>query len=380
MIVLPASYPTPERPGWGIFVQDHARAAALDHNLVVVASGGPRRSLTSPFPVHEAVEDGIRTIRVSYREAPAIQVRYLLAAINALAHLRRRGFRPDLIHAHFHRAAATATALGALTRVPVVVSEHSSEFPRDALSRGARLRARFAFRAAELVCPVSESLRESIERHGISARFRVVPNTVDTSVFHPNGWATPREPPPRLLTVAQMIPRKGLDYLLQALAMVATTRRDFALDVVGDGPELSAYTRLARELRLGDRVTFHGFKPKRAIAEMMRRASFFVLPSLFENQPVVLIEAMASGLPVLATRVGGAPELVSEDVGLLVPPADAESLRQGIERMLSSFGEYPSEAIAAAAATRFSYQKVGAVWTQVYEEAMSLRRASHLPP
>ncbi len=378
VVVLPAWYPTPERPAWGIYVKDHVRAAALEHDVVVVSDGGPRDSL-GLFALDDAVEDGIRTLRVFHRRSRArkvIALAYLLGVSEALIRLRREGFRPDLIHAHVHQVGWAAVTVGAALRRPVVISEHSTEFPRDLLDRGKRVRARLAFRAADYVCPVSESLRSSIEQHGISARFRVVSNTVDTSLFFPATGGSPGGGRHRMLLVAQMTPIKGVPYLLRSLAKLAESRRDFVLDVVGEGPRRSDYHALAHRLGIADLVAFHGLQPKERIAELMRESSFFVLPSLCENQPVVLIESMTSGLPVVATDVGGVPEIVDDAFGMLVPPADSDALGEAIEQMLEHHADYPSEALAAAARERFSHEVIGARWTEVYDDAIAAHSAS----
>src|SRR5439155_9657723 len=102
-----------------------------------------------------------------------------------LRRLDEGGFRPSVIHAHYYLAGAVAVRIGRRLRVPVVISEHSSTFPAGTVSGIHVRRARFALESAALVCPVSRHLQEAIEAYGIDARFRVVPNTVDTEVFRP---------------------------------------------------------------------------------------------------------------------------------------------------------------------------------------------------
>jgi L-malate glycosyltransferase len=366
--VIPAWYPTQGRPLDGIFVRDHTRAAARDSYVAVLVNeeyAPPPRAL---FSVEDSVEDGLRTFRIRHSRVPQLGTAgYLLGILTALRRLRREGRPVDLLHAHVHRAAWTAMIVGAVTRLPFVVSEHSSEFASSGIARGALRRARISFPRAKLVCPVSEYLRAQIEAHGIHASLRVVPNPVDTDLFalRPPGARTG---PTRMIAVASLQPAKGIPQLLESLRGIA--HRDFLLDVVGDGPARAEYEQLARQAGLAERIVFHGFQPKPVVASLMQSADFFVLPSLGETFSVVVVEAMACGLPVLATRVGGVPELVDDRAGMLVEPGSAEALRAGIDHMLDHHGDYRRELIRESAASGYSLGAVGDAWTAVYRAVL----------
>jgi glycosyltransferase involved in cell wall biosynthesis len=193
----------------------------------------------------------------------------------------------------------------------------------------------------------------------------VVPNTVDTSVFEPP--AQPRGGTGRLLCVGALAEKKGHVHLLEALALVRR-ERDVTLEIVGDGELREELERLTKELGLGGVVRFHGALSREEVAELMRACDLFVLPSLFENLPVVLIEAMASGLPAVATRVGGVPELVDGQAGLLVPPEDPEALARAIAEALESRERFDPEALAQTARERYGYEAFAAAWTAIYDE------------
>jgi glycosyltransferase involved in cell wall biosynthesis len=373
--VIPAWYPTRKQPLAGIFVRDQARAAALHADVVIIAADDPVRSTRRLYWLDDRVEDGLRTLRIRYRASHIPQLTalgYLLGIAAALRRLRREGRPVDLLHAHVHRAAWASVLVAAPRRLPVVVTEHSSEFGYSGITPQALRRARFAFRRADIVCPVSDYLRRQIEDHGIHVPFRVVPNAVDTNAFALRDRAASAGPP-RIVTVASHVRLKGLDHLLHAAAAIAAGRRDFALDLVGDGPCRAQHEALARELGIDELVKFHGLQPKPTVSELMRRGSLFVLPSLTENLPVSIIEAMACGLPVVATHVGGIPELVDEDTGVLVPPAQPAPLAAAIERVLDNLGDYSGVRIAERARTRYSLGAVGATWDEVYRDVLAAR-------
>ena len=192
---------------------------------------------------------------------------------------------------------------------------------------------------------------------------RVMRNVVDTEVF----TAAPHEKhggPVRLLTVGALAEKKGQAHLLDALAELST-RREATLDLVGGGELREELEAQARRLGLTEAVRFHGEVPKERVAELMGDADLFVLPSLHENLPCVLIEAMASGLPSVATRVGGVPELVDPQAGVLVAPADSAALAGAVEAALDR--DFDRAEIARRARERYSYDAVASDWSAVYE-------------
>jgi glycosyltransferase involved in cell wall biosynthesis len=153
---------------------------------------------------------------------------------------------------------------------------------------------------------------------------------------------------------------KGVDYLLRAVALLDGVR----LEIVGDGPLRADYERLAEELGIADRVDFEGFLPKPELAERMRRADLFALASRFENNPCVVLEALASGLPVVATRVGGLPELVDETSGILTAPRDPEDIARGIRAALE--GGFDRDSVAKRAVERWGRETIGRQLAEIY--------------
>ncbi len=125
--------------------------------------------------------------------------------------------------------------------------------------------------------------------------------------------------------------------------------------------------KLSAELGLSDRVFFHGYQSKNVVANYMRQAQLFVLPSLWENLPCVLIEAIASGLPILSTQAGGIPEIVDEEIGLLVKPGDVESLFEGLQEILAKLQSFDRIAIAGKA-KRYRLNTIGQEIHSIYKE------------
>jgi glycosyltransferase involved in cell wall biosynthesis len=376
VLVVPKWYPSPERPVFGIFCREQARAIARAHDVVVLASEAIRDPPFVVFELSDGVEEGVRTCRLRYRRPhfrPAAMVCQIVGMLVALRRLRREGWRPEIVHAHVYSAGLPALLLGRLSRAKVVVSEHYTGFQRGLITGYDRLTARVAFTRADLVAPVSEYLAREVLALAPRARVRVVGNVVDTDVFHPARGkpARPRAAGARLLNVASLAPKKGQSDLLKALVELRGGGEDFTLDIVGDGELRDSLRELADDLGLGAAARFHGERLKEEVAELMREADLFVLPSLFENLPCVLIEATASGLPWVATDVGGVRELIDGAGGSLCAPGDPRALAGAISAAAAARRSIDPSVLAERARSRFGYEAIERIWTQIYDELAS---------
>ena len=373
-------FPTREQPVGGVFVRELAKAVALHDDVVVLHCSGLDPSLSKLWRLQqendESLTNGIATYRVWHRSFVFKKISYFVyiwSIFQAFRQIASEGIRPHVIHAHSYDAGLPAILIGKIYGIPAVVTEHSSEFPRKQLGRLGPYVARFAFEKAELVMTVSKSLQKAIEGYGIKASFRVVPNVVDTNLFKPGTSVRPKSGLKRLLCVALFNPShiKGIPHLLKAFALLQKNRDDWQLDIVGDGPARNDYERLKAELELGDKIIFHGVKTKQEVAEFVRQADLFVLPSLFETFSLATAEALAAGTPVLATRCGGPEEYITDDVGMLVPPGDTSALCKGLDYMLDHLETFSSEQISSYARKRFSPQTVGDKLHRLYIDCLT---------
>jgi glycosyltransferase involved in cell wall biosynthesis len=182
-------------------------------------------------------------------------------------------------------------------------------------------------------------------------RMRIVHCGVTPSLYAP---APDHVPGKRLIFVGRLAAIKGVAVLLEAFARIRQTHPDASLTLVGDGPERKALEATAARLGIADAVDFAGYLSQSQVADRLSRADIFALPSFAEGVPVVLMEAMASRLPVIAPRVAGVPELVEDGVsGFNVSPGDADMLTARIDALLSdpalraSMGEAGRAKVAA---------------------------------
>lgn len=379
VLIVPEWYPWPELPGLGVWVREQARAVARTHDVVVLAARHVGGSPLGGYDISEAQEEGLPVMRVRYRAAGAVpkgdfasRLRGLYAG---LRRLRRRGFEPEVVHAHVFSAGFPALGLARRLHAPLVVSEHYSGIPLGRLTRWDRAIARFTFEHAALVCPASAELGAHIAALAPRARLHPVPNPVDTSVFRPaRAGESDGGGPPRAVVVGALKAGKGHPELLEALAHLDRDGAGLAVDLVGEGPDRQALEAHTRRLGLERSVRFHGRLTREEVAERMRTAHFLILPSLWENAPVAAIEALACGLPVVASRVGGIPEIVPDDAGLLVPPGDVGALAGAIHAMSHRHCEFNPLELAPRAHERFGLEAVARQWTVAYDEAVTIQR------
>jgi glycosyltransferase involved in cell wall biosynthesis len=373
VLVFTTLFPTPAQPLRALFVR-HRVAATARHCPTRVVAPILRRTVgdgiagVEPFADLEVTHPPYTTLPLLGRCADGF-VLYR----QTLAHVRRihAEFPFDVIDAHYaFPDGAAATLLAARFRVPVAVTVRGGDLdllPRFRLRRRAIERT---LRRADRIFAVSDHLASRAVELGAPPRsILVVPNGVDRGVFfHADGESARRRlgaAADRALVVCagNLLAEKGQHVLLEALARIGTAGRRPDLVLIGSDPSPSgAYRRrLERDivrLGVGGRVRLLGSVDQRALADWYRAADLLVLPTFREGCPNVVREALACGTPVVASRVGGVPELVtSQDLGLLVAPGDGEALAAAIEEALRR--TWNRAAIAACPAAR-DWSTVGA--------------------
>jgi glycosyltransferase involved in cell wall biosynthesis len=371
VLILPLWYPWPDRPGLGSFCREQARAVSLLHDVVVVTW---RRdaSLTGPFVISQSFEDGLRTFRIQVRPRSRPRLETLItvvAVLSVVARLILRGWRAHVVHAHEFQVGVPGIIPAIVSRVPLIMSEHWSALALGELPQEELDRARRRFRRAAVVSPVSHDLGERIKPLTGKTRLIPVSNPVDTGLFTP---ATRDDRSSlRLLAVGNLTAIKGHRILIDAMAPLVERYPTVSLDIVGDGDLRQDLEAQAQARGVRSHVRFHGRLSRDAVAQRMRTADVLVLPSLWETQGCVLLEAMSSGLPVVASRVGGTPESVDASNGQLVEPGSAAALVDGIARVVEGLDGYDAQAMHRRAEERYGYEAVAQMWTDVYEAAIA---------
>lgn len=288
-----------------------------------------------------------RSVRSAHaRVALRAPIRWLRAALRAkrsdswrrfvqagLCADRIRVLGVEHVHAHFATAAAEVARDAAyLARVPVSVTAHAKDIYH---ADNAPMLAR-RLSGVDTVVTVSRCNVEHLRRAlAPDVDIRHIPNGVSLAAM------VGRPPNGPILCVSRLVPKKGIDVLVDAIALLAPMRPDITVEIIGGGPLLDELRGRAEALGLGPRIRFLGRQPSSVVADAYQRCSMVVLPCRIDADgdrdglPTVLVEALARGLPVVSTDIVGIPELVRDGVtGLLTPPDDPAALAGAITRLL----------------------------------------------
>ena len=277
-----------------------------------------------------------------------------------VGHLKERG--PTILHAHLSGPEIWGTRAADAARVPVmIITVHNTDLdePRWRLA----LRRRAWMRATLLVA-VSQAVKRYLVDNGVpEERIRVISNGVDLGRFVPSGRV--RSPRPVLSTVGRLEEQKGHETLLRALLKVT---KPVELRIAGTGSKQKFIEKTIQKLGLADRVRLVGDVEN--MPAYLGDCDLFVFPSRWEGQGIALLEAAAMGLPIVASNVGGIPEVVRDgESARLVPPDDLEALATAINWMLDHQDEAARMGVAARqAAERFSLDRMVAEYSALYEE------------
>jgi glycosyltransferase involved in cell wall biosynthesis len=201
-----------------------------------------------------------------------------------------------------------------------------------------RLRKKLVYRLSTHIVAVSEAAREDIRLvyREPEHKLRVFLNAV-ADPLAPAGPNGSKRPANHVVCIARLFPSKGQDVLIRAIALLKDKHPELRVDFIGDGPAKDSYIQLVQELGVADRCVFVGSLRHDEVLNRMRAASLTILPSRSDNCPLVTIESLAVGTPVVASRVGGIPEVVRDGIdGFLVPPDDPQALATKLSLVLTN--------------------------------------------
>ena len=305
---------------------------------------------------------GSRRVHTHIVRAPSRAYWRERAAVRSLC----ENVRPDVVHTHGYRPDVLSAGIANKLGIPTVTTVHGftgGDF-KNRMYEWLQVRA---FRRFDAVVAVSDAMATDLARRGVPRdRLHTLVNA-----WNPRGVPRERSAARRALglptegTVVGWVGRlsreKGADVLLEAFASL--TGLDVQLSVVGEGRELSALRAQARSLGLDDRVRWHGAVPE--AGQILTAFDVFVLSSRTEGTPIVLFEAMASEVPIVAAAVGGVPNVVTTGEAVLVPSDDSDALAAAIRTVVTDRGA--SQRRASAALRRLDQKFAVAPWLSAYE-------------
>lgn len=290
-----------------------------------------------------------------------------------------REWQPDVIHAHWIIPQGLVACLAVGNRVPVLCTSHGGDLHYLSSTLFQKLKA-WVLRRSRRITVVSSSMLADVEALAPRVPVDVIPMGTDLSTrFVPPERADERDDD-EIVFVGRLVEKKGVRYLLDALAVLAQTRPRLKLTIAGDGPFRQALTQRARLLGIADRVTFLGGVPHRDLAALYRRAAVAVFPFVIagdgdqEGFGLVVVEAMGCGCPVIASDIPAVRDTVQHDVtGILTPPKDPEALALSIEQCLSdeSLRARLAHAALSVVRARFDWMPISKAYLHAVKECIS---------
>jgi glycosyltransferase involved in cell wall biosynthesis len=239
----------------------------------------------------------------------------------------------DIIHANWTLSGVIAWLNYLLTKKTYFVTVHGSDIYKTIKLPFITLITRISLCRAKKVLVVSRGLSEKVNSIGVPwSNIEIIPDGVDTSNFVSLPY---KDRSNNVLFVGSLIERKGIRYLVQSFVNIVQHFPDMQLTIMGEGYQRAECEALVQSFGLSDRVYFTGAQTREQVAEGMRKAKIFVLPSIEEGLGVVLLEALASGTPIVASKIGGIPDVVDETVGILIPPGEPDELGKAILYVLN---------------------------------------------
>ena len=265
----------------------------------------------------------------------------------------------------WHLFAAPAIWVARTRAVPVLVNYRGGQ--ADEFLETTAKAVRFSMRqTAGLIVP-SAFLQQVFARHGMAAE--IIPNIIDLERFHP----APAPPvTPHVVVARQLEPLYDIGSALRAMALVLQRHPQARMTVAGSGPERGRLGDLVQTLGIGERVRFAGQLTNDAMAALYRSASISLNTALADNMPNSVLEALASGVPVVSTNVGGIPYLLRhEHTALLVPPGDAQAMAQAVSRLIEDAGLRQSLVHNGREYVQtFAWARVRERWLETYRRAL----------
>jgi glycosyltransferase involved in cell wall biosynthesis len=377
---LASWYPSRVSPFNGDFIQRHAHAVGAYCRIDVLhVIGDP--GLLVPVEVQAArpfpnVSEQIIYYRVAPKPSLVQKIRsnlryYALFRKAIKDYIAQQG-KPDCVHVQVSmKAGLMALWLKKKYGIPYVVTEHWGIYNTIVEDHFAtrnhffRTAVKKVIAGADAFLPVSHYLGKGVNEMVVQKAYSVIPNVADTSLFYHKPSVRSKF---RFIHVSNMVPLKNVAGILRAAAALSWQRTDFELWMIGGEGDNAEWKALADSLGLmaNGQVHFTGEVPYPAVAAAMQQSDALILFSNIENMPCVIAEALCCGLPVIATRVGGIPEMVNDINGILIEPGAEGVLAGAMGEMMERIEQFDRKAIAGHAAAKYSYEVIGTAFKEIY--------------
>ena len=384
ILFLPRWYPNRYDPMPGLFIQQLAEALAPRCLVSVLYVHQVDGDFSGAVEVDQAVEKSVKVVRIYYCSSRSpVGIfrkifnfsRFIRAHLKGLALIRSVNGKPDFFHVHvLTRNGVAANLLSHLSGVPYIITEHWSRyFEKNNTYRGGIRRwiTSCVVRKAVALTAVSEILMVALNRNGLVNRVqRVIPNAVDMKRFHLPVSGS-RYHITRFIHISCMDDRsKNISGILRVISVLSKNRNDFEVHMVGEKTDLAFLKNLSVQLAIDPSILkFEGLLVGEQLTEILRNSDASILFSHYETFGTVIIESLSSGVPVISTAVGVAPEVINKGNGILLSPGDENALLAAMNEIIEGKIIYDKEQIRQSV-RQFDVEEVSRCWMELYGDIL----------
>lgn len=373
ILIISRGYPTEKYKTNGIFEFDQAKALAVAGHKVVYAAVDVRSIRRwRKWGIEKKTIEGVKVYAINLpggRIPKGILRKMSMLGLNILYKvISKEQGKPDIIHAHFAGIGYIASKLKEKTDIPFVMTEHLSTMMKPEIDRRLFETAKQAYDNADILITVSPALKNVINKR-FNRNAIYIPNIVDTDLFSIS--PIKKDNIFRFVSVGGLIVRKRMDLTIEAFGNAFKDNERVTLTIFGEGPERASLENLIRKHNVSDKVRLMGLQSREDISKYLKESDCFVLASQAETFGVVYIEALASGIPVIATKCGGPEGFVNDRNGIIIPVDDIDALVEAMKYMYYNANSYNRELISEEARKQFSPSAIANRLTDLYKDLLS---------
>lgn len=377
ILILSRGIPNSKDPQEGCFELDQAKALkAAGHDVTLMAVDSRVRKFWRNPGITKRVIEGITTYKLFL--FPTSIIRHLISfpfgiyievkeALSLYKYVTKKEGNFDLIHAHFLTNIFYAIKIKEAYGIPVVGTEHWSKVNTEHPTSDVLYMATEAYKNTNKLITVSKSLKDRIANN-FSISSKVIHNLIDTSFL--SSLCKTRNNVFTIALVGSLINRKGFDFFIKSFKKSKLSQKKVKVEIIGGGEEFHNLQSLIKKLGLEYKVYLRGQQNKSTIFNLLNQSDMFILPSRNENFSVSVLEALANGLPVIATICGGIRECIDESNGLLVEVDNEEQMVTALEDMYDNYHRYDRRKIRENCLALYSPENIAQQINEVYESVI----------
>lgn len=374
VLIISSWYPTSYNKVNGIFVKEQVKALISVGVEPIVFF--PYDSSIEEGKIKKFHEEGVTVYRANTYYLSNSKFSQIYSIFKSIKFMKKiiKENNIKLIHSHVcYPSGFVAAIYCKYYNIPYVITEHMSRIGEFVKKKYNKKLFNFAYSNAKKVITVSSSLKEDLNNFGFKFNSEIIHNVVNTDKFYLREKKSYKNSF-NIIFIGSMEKTevKGLQYFIPALSkfIYNNPKYDIKFNLLGDGEYRKKYEDMCSDLGIMEKCKFWGIVKNDDVPKFIAEADFLVLPSKKETFGCVLIEAMAGGIPVIATSSGGPTDFVNEKVGVLVEPNSIEALEKGLENIITNYDKFNKDYIREYSKQNYSYKCIGNKLKSVYQNIL----------